>query len=176
MSNHPLEEILHPDSIAVAGASPSGRGGGFLTPLIDQGFKGSIYPVNPKYDEIHGYKAYGRVTDIPGSVDYVISSIPATAILDLIDDCVAKKVKCVHLFTARFSETGRKDAADLEKELLKRAHAGNVRLIGPNCMGVYHPKPGECTSARASVMAMPLISMSAIIWNILPEIPRPKSF
>lgn len=142
MSNHPLEEILHPGSIAVAGASPSGRGGGFLTPLIDQGFKGSIYPVNPKYDEIHGYKAYGRVTDIPGSVDYVISSIPATAILDLIDDCVAKKVKCVHLFTARFSETGRKDAADLEKELLKRAHAGNVRLIGPNCMGVYHPKQG----------------------------------
>ncbi|MBA3029130.1 MAG: hypothetical protein FP816_10020 [Desulfobacteraceae bacterium] len=142
MLNHPLEEILHPGSIAVVGASPTGRGGGFVTPLIDQGFKGPIYPINPKYDEIHGFKAYGRVTDIPGPVDFVISSIPATAILDLMDDCVAKKVKCVHLFTARFSETGRKDAADLEKELLRRAHAGNVRLIGPNCMGVYHPKQG----------------------------------
>ena len=142
MSDHPLEEILHPKSIAVVGASPSGRGGGFVTPLLDQQFKGPIYPVNPKYDEIHGFKAYGRVIDIPEPVDYVISSIPATAILDLIDDCVAKKVKCVHLFTARFSETGRKDAADLEKELLRRARAGNVRLIGPNCMGVYHPKHG----------------------------------
>ena len=142
MSDHPLEEILHPKSIAVVGASPSGRGGRFVTPLLDQGFKGTIYPVNPKYDEIHGLKAYGRVADIPDPVDYVISSIPATAILDLIDDCVAKKVKCVHLFTARFSETGRKDAADLEKELLRRAQAGNVRLIGPNCMGVYYPKQG----------------------------------
>jgi acyl-CoA synthetase (NDP forming) len=142
MSNHPLEEALHPKSIAVVGASPSGRGGRFVSPLIDQGFKGPIYPVNPKYKEINGLTAYGRVIDIPGPVDYVISSIPATAILELIDDCVAKKVKCVHLFTARFSETGRKDAADLEKELLRRARAGNVRLIGPNCMGVYYPEQG----------------------------------
>ena len=142
MSEHPLESILHPSSIAVVGASPSGRGGRFVSPLIDLGFEGAVYPVNPKYDEIAGFKAYGRVIDIPGPVDYVISSIPATAILQLIDDCVAKKVKCVHLFTARFSETGRKDAAELEQELLRRAKAGNVRLIGPNCMGVYYPKQG----------------------------------
>ena len=142
MSIHPLEELLHPDSIAVVGASPNDRGGRFVSPLIDLGFKGAIYPVNPKYTEIMGFKTYARVTDIPGPVDYVISSIPATRILELIDDCVAKKVKCIHLFTARFSETGRKDAADLEKEVLRRARAGNIRIIGPNCMGVYNPKQG----------------------------------
>jgi acyl-CoA synthetase (NDP forming) len=141
-SDHPLEEVLHPKSIAVAGASPTGRGGAFITPLIDMGFKGEIYPVNPKYDEAMGFKCYPRVSDIPGPVDYVISSIPATHILDLIDDCVEKKVKGVHLFTARFSETGRADAAELEQELLRRARAGGVRLIGPNCMGLYHPKMG----------------------------------
>ncbi|MBW1708304.1 MAG: CoA-binding protein [Deltaproteobacteria bacterium] len=142
MSVHPLEEILHPKSIAIAGASGSGRGGGFITPLQELGFRGDIYPVNPKYNEIMGMKAYARISDIPGPVDFVISSIPSTGILDLIDDCVKKGVKGVHLFTARFSETGRKDAVELEQELLRRAQAGGVRLIGPNCMGVYYPEEG----------------------------------
>ena len=142
MSTHPLEEILHPRSIAVVGASVSGRSSGFITPFKELGFKGEVYPVNPKYDEILGMKAYARVTDIPGPVDYVISSIPATAILGLIDDCVKKGVKAVHLFTARFSETGRKEATELEQELLRRARNGGVRLIGPNCLGVYYPDMG----------------------------------
>ena len=139
MSTHPLEDILHPRSIAVVGASASGRGGGFVWPLQELGYKGKIYPVNPKYPEIMGLKAYGRVTDIPGPVDYVISSVPSTAALGLMQDCVKKGVKCVHFFTARFSETGRKDAADLEKEILRTAQEGGVRIIGPNCMGVYYP-------------------------------------
>jgi len=142
MSTHPLEDILHPRSIAVAGASAGGRGGGFIWPLQELGFKGEIYPVNPKYPEIMGLKAYGRVTGIPGPVDYVISSVPATAALGLMKDCVEKEVKCVHFFTARFSETGRKDAADLEQEILRTAREGGVRIIGPNCMGVYYPAGG----------------------------------
>jgi acyl-CoA synthetase (NDP forming) len=142
MSDHPLEEILHPKSIAVVGASASGRGAGFLAPLREFGFKGELYPVNPKYDEIFGLKSYARLRDIPGPVDYVISSIPAAGVLDLIDDCVEKQVKCVHLFTARFSETGRQDAAELEQEILRRAQDGGIRLIGPNCLGVYYPKMG----------------------------------
>ena len=142
MSTHPLEEILHPRSIAVVGASASGRGGGFIWPLQELGYKGEIYPVNPKYPEIMGLKAYARVTDIPGPVDYVISSIPSTQALGLMKDCAAKGVKCVHFFTARFSETGRQDAADLEQEILRTAQKGGVRIIGPNCMGVYHPAEG----------------------------------
>jgi len=142
MSNHPLEEILHPKSIAVVGASDTGRGRGFLTPLQNQGFKGKIYPVNPKYNEIGGLPAYPRVSAIPGPVDYVISSIPAQQVLDLVEDCAQKGVKGLHLFTARFSETGRKDAADLEIEILRRARKYGLRIIGPNCMGVYYPKEG----------------------------------
>jgi len=142
MSTHPLEEILHPKSIAVVGASDTGRGGGFLTPLQDQGYKGEIYPVNPKYSVIGGLPAYPRVSAIPGPVDYVISSIPAQEIMDLVEDCGQKGVKGLHLFTARFSETGRKDAADLELEILRRARKYGLRIIGPNCMGVYYPKEG----------------------------------
>jgi len=140
MSNHPLEEILHPKSIAVVGASDTGRGGGFLTPLQNSGYQGNIYPVNPKYDVIGGLPAFPRVSAIPGPVDYVISSIPAQQVLDLVEDCGQKGVKGLHLFTARFSETGRKDAADLEQEILRRARKNNIRIIGPNCLGVYYPK------------------------------------
>ena len=142
MSDHPLEEILHPKSIAVVGASEHFRGPSFFPALKGYGFKGELYPVNPKYETIFGIKAYARVSDIPGPVDYVISSIPAAGVLDLIADCTEKKVKCIHLFTARFSETGRQDATELEREVLRQAQAGGIRLIGPNCMGVYHPKMG----------------------------------
>ncbi len=137
MSNHPLEEILHPKSIAVVGASDTGRGGGFLTPLQNSGYQGKIYPINPKYDTIGGLPAFPRVSAIPGPVDYVISSIPANQVLDLVEDCGQKGVKGLHLFTARFSETGRKEAADLEQEILRRARKNNIRIIGPNCLEIF---------------------------------------
>ena len=143
MSAHPLEEILHPQSIAVVGASGSGgRGSGFLSPLLELGFKGKIYPVNPKYSEIEGMKAYPSLREIPDSVDYVISVVPAPEVLNMLEDCSQKGVKGVHLFTARFSETGRPEAADLEQEILKQARKRGIRLIGPNCMGVYYPRQG----------------------------------
>lgn len=141
MSNQ-LREILNPSSIAIVGASQEGRGRGFVSPLIDLGFAGRIYPVNPKYQEVSGLSCYPSVKDIPGDVDYVISSVPSTAALGVMRDCVEKGVKCVHYFTARFSETGRPEDAALEHEILKTAREGGVRIIGPNCMGLYNPKAG----------------------------------
>ena len=143
MVTHPLEEILHPRAIAVVGVSNnSGRGTGFMSPLVELGYKGQIYPVNPKYSDIMGLKAYPTVKDIPGVVDYVISSVPASQVLGMIADAAEKGVKAIHLFTARFSETGRKDAIELEQEILKQARKAGIRLIGPNCMGVYYPGEG----------------------------------
>lgn len=141
MFTHPLEELLHPRSIAVVGASARVvQGPSFLEAVCEFGFKNPIYPVNPKYSEIMGLKAYPRVKDIPGVVDYVISSIPASKVLGLIADCAEKGVKVIHLFTARFSETGRPEAAELEQEVLRQAKKAGIRLIGPNCMGVYYPE------------------------------------
>lgn len=142
MAEHSLEEVLHPKSIAVVGASDEGRGPQFFSTLIDFGFKGKLYPVNPKYSEVMKIKAYPTVRDIPGPVDYVISAAPAPQVPQIMRDCVQKRVKCVHLFTARFSETGRKDAAKLERQILRIAKEGGVRIIGPNCMGIYYPRLG----------------------------------
>ncbi len=144
MSTHSLEEVLHPQSIAVVGASdnPSAAGYGFTEFFLLHNFKGKIYPVNPKYSEILGMKAYASLRDIPTSVDYVISCIPAREVLTMLEDCSQKGVKAVHLFTARFSETGHREAAELELEILKRARKWGIRLIGPNCRGVYYPRQG----------------------------------
>jgi len=144
MSIHPLESIFHPQSIAVIGSSnhPDSQGHGFTAPLLEYGYTGKIYPVNPKHPEILGLKAYADIRDIPGSVDHVISCIPASKVLDLIKSCPEKGVNAVHLYTARFSETGRKEAIALEQEILREAKKGGVRLIGPNCMGLYYPAEG----------------------------------
>ena len=111
ISYQELESLFQPQSIAVVGASANQRvrGHGFVKDLIDFGFPGPIYPVNPTLDEMLGLKAYHRLEDIPGPVDYVISAVPASAILDLVEGARAKGVKLLHLFTARFSETGRQE-------------------------------------------------------------------
>ena len=114
----------------------------YTSHLVDYGYRGKIYLVNPRYSEILGIKVYPSLREIPGTVDYVISCVRAAEVLNLLEDCSRKGVKGVHLYTARFSETGRKDAAELEQEILKRAREFGIRLIGPNCMGVYHPRVG----------------------------------
>ena len=141
-----LDPIFHPRSVAVAGVSGKERdwGGGnmFVRALQRAGFPGPIYPINPRVDEFDGMKFYPSVSAIPGPVDYVISSVPSRYVLDLMDDCVAKGVRAVHFFTAGFRETGDPELAQLEQQVLAKARASNVRIIGPNCMGLYVPAAG----------------------------------
>ncbi len=139
-----LESAFHPRSMAIIGASgnPTSQGYRWVQGQVELGYRGPIYPVNPNYTDILGLKCYASIKDIPGSVDYVISSVPAASILNLLTECRDKGVKFVHLFTARFSETGDEDAIKLEREILKRAREFGIRLIGPNCLGIYYPKEG----------------------------------
>ncbi|MEW6184870.1 MAG: CoA-binding protein, partial [Thermodesulfobacteriota bacterium] len=142
--SHPLEELLQPRSIAVVGASnnPHSAGNNFTAALLKYGFRGKIFPINPNYPEILGLKAYPAVKAVPDPVDYVISAVSAPLVPSLLEDCGQKGVKLVHLFTARFSETGRPEAAELEQNILRLAKKWNIRLIGPNCMGLFYPGQG----------------------------------
>ena len=139
-----LEAAFHPRSIAVVGASgePLSFGHSFLQHLVDYGYRGRIYPVTPKWPELMGHKAYPALKDIPATVDYVICCLPASKVIDLLRQCPEKGVRVVHLFTGRFSETGRQEAAHLEEDILRLATELGVRLIGPNCMGIYNPGEG----------------------------------
>jgi acyl-CoA synthetase (NDP forming) len=138
-----LEFIFHPRSIAVVGASGHGNiTRMFLGPLIQFGYKGEIYPIHPKASEVLGLKTFPSILDVPGPVDHVTCAIRAALTPQLMRECVAKKVKLVQIFTAGFSESGEEQGTRLEKEIAEIARRGNVRVLGPNCMGIYYPSAG----------------------------------
>jgi acyl-CoA synthetase (NDP forming) len=140
-----LGALFSPSSVAIVGASSNPFAGGyqFTRFLIDQGFRGRLYLVNPTATEILGLRVYPRLTEIlESSVDYVISCIPAEGVPSLLDDCSKKSVKLVHLFTARLKETGRDKETKLQDEILGKARKLGIRILGPNCMGIYYPRLG----------------------------------
>ncbi|MCP4752580.1 MAG: hypothetical protein GY866_16960 [Proteobacteria bacterium] len=143
---HELDGLFYPRSIAVVGATPKekdiGSGNMFIEGAFEQKFKGMIYPIHPNAESILGFKAYPTVRAVPGEVDLVILSIPLDLVLSVLADCAAKGVKFVHLFTAGFSETGRAETAEIEREILAVAEKSGFRIVGPNCMGIYCPEGG----------------------------------
>ena len=147
MASSSLDAIFNPRSIAIAGVSTKGHtgllgGAAYMDAMLTCGFKGQLYPVNPKGGEVFGRTMYPTVRDIPGPVDYVISAIPASGALHLMEDCVASGVKAVHFFTSGFSELGKAEGVDLERKVLSLARKHGIRIVGPNCMGVYAPAAG----------------------------------
>ncbi len=136
--------LFQPRSVAIVGASSNvdSPGHDYVKSLLVAGFKGAIYPVNPRAPEILGLRAYASLSEVPGDVDLVISCIPAGGVLDLIGECGAKRVRALHLFTGRFSETGDAGAAQLELEVKRRAAEAGIRVLGPNCMGVFDSSSG----------------------------------
>ncbi len=133
------EAVFAPRSVAIAGASANvdSPGHDYVRSIVEFGFAGPIYPINPRATEILGLPAYPSLAHVPGSVDLVISCIPADGVLDLIAQAKAKGATALHLFTGRFSETGDERAAALERQVQQAATAAGIRIIGPNCMGVY---------------------------------------
>ncbi|MCX8175932.1 MAG: CoA-binding protein [Candidatus Bathyarchaeota archaeon] len=140
-----IDKLFNPNSVAIIGVSlnPTSAGYHYTRHLLDYRFPGKIFPVNPNFNEIFGLKVYPRLKDVPEpSVDYVICCISAEKVLNLLEECHIKNVKLLHLFTARMKETGREDRIKLEEEILKKARSFGVRILGPNCMGLYNPKIG----------------------------------
>ncbi|MDM8001261.1 MAG: CoA-binding protein [Dehalococcoidia bacterium] len=137
-----LDAVFNPKSVAVAGASPGKQGQLFLDSFLASGYKGKIFAINSKGQEVSGMKAYKSIKDLPESVDYVVCCIPAPAVPQLIRDCGAKGVKVVSVFTAGFSEIGTDEGKRLEKEVAQASRETGVRVIGPNCLGVYAPGVG----------------------------------
>jgi len=142
--DHPLDFLFHPRSVAIAGVSknPENVGHRYLKQLTDFPFQGPIYPVSISDETVMGIDCYKTVGDIPGPVDHVISCIPHHQVLSLVNDCVAKGVRSIHLFTARLAETQLEDRRMLEKQIIDTARQGGIRIIGPNCMGLYCPQVG----------------------------------
>ena len=130
-----MERFFKPDSIAIVGASTNKlKGGHRILKNIATGFKGDIYPVNPRYEEIDGFTCYPTVNDIPGPVDLAIVFVPAPAAVKAVKACARKGISRVMIQSAGFAETGEEGRA-LQKDLLKIKAESGMRIWGPNCMG-----------------------------------------
>ncbi|MBI4766510.1 MAG: CoA-binding protein, partial [Deltaproteobacteria bacterium] len=137
-----LESMFYPKSVALVGASsnPLGWGGtSFLLRLKNIGFPGKMYPINPKATEVLGLKAYPNLQSIPEAVDLVIIAISAPGVPRILEDCLTAGIKNVHIFSSGFSETGEEQGIKLEQQIIEIIKRGNLRVVGPNCMGLYVP-------------------------------------
>jgi acyl-CoA synthetase (NDP forming) len=108
--------------------------------LVAFGYSGKLYPVNPQENEILGIKTYSRVTDIPEPVEFATITTPAPAVPAIVEECLAKGVKAVQILSAGFREAG-EEGQRLE-DLVARTAAKGIRVVGPNCFGIYSPAGG----------------------------------
>jgi acetyltransferase len=132
-----LEAFFCPKSIAVVGASRSKEklGRGILENIIRYGYKGRVYPINPRADEILGLTCYPSVIDVPDEIDLAVIVIPARFVINVMEECGRKGVKGVVIISAGFREAGL-EGVKREKEVVSIAKEYGIRLIGPNCLGI----------------------------------------
>jgi acyl-CoA synthetase (NDP forming) len=140
-----LDAFFNPHSVAVIGATKKVDKAGHvifknLATNKQRGvFKGALYPVNPGEDSILGFKCFKTLSKVPGEVDLIVVIVPAKIVPSVMEEAVAKKVKTAVIITAGFKEVGNKE---LEDQVIAIAAKGGIRVLGPNCLGVYYSKTG----------------------------------
>lgn len=142
-----LSSFFHPSSIAVIGASesPGKLGHEILRNLLEGGFPGALYPINPKSERILGLACCKNVKDVPDSVELAVIIIPARFVAQSIADCGEKGVKAAIVISGGFSEAG-SEGEELQRQVVEMADKYGVRVIGPNCQGVNNPYHPCCAS------------------------------
>lgn len=137
-----LHAVFYPQSVAVVGASTRHGtvGNDILRNLVFTEFQGAVYPVNPKTKSVLGIRCYPSLTEVPDPVDLAVIIVPAPAVLEAIDQAIARQVKGVVVISAGFKEVGA-SGAELENELRRKVQSAGIPLIGPNCLGVINTDP-----------------------------------
>ncbi len=140
---HTLDAVLRPRSVAVIGASdsPTRIGGRPIRYLLEAGFQGPIYPVNPKHRRVQGLAAVAAIDEVTDPVDLAIIAVPAPDVIRIVETCAARGVRGVVIFSAGFAETDT-NGRDAQRRLSEIAAATGMRIVGPNCLGVYNSSIG----------------------------------
>ena len=146
-----LNQLFAPKSIAVIGASRKDGtlGKMFLDAIVAMNYKGQVYPVNPKADQINGITCYPDVQSVPGSPDLAVILIPKEFVSEALDQLAKKDIKNVIVISAGFREVG-SQGAKLEKALLAKIKEYDIRMIGPNSMGIFNTHPDVSLNATFS--------------------------
>ena len=135
-----LDPFFKPRSVAIVGASREPRKFGHVIfrNFVESEFEGETYPVNPQTENIMGYKSYDSVLNIKSELDLAVIAIPAARVPAVIDDCISQNVKAAVIVSGGFKEVGEKGQG-LEDEIKRKIEKSSLRVIGPNCIGVYDP-------------------------------------
>ena len=151
----PLDVFFRPRNVAVIGATENqlGVGRSLVSNLIQTSFAGSIYPVNPNHSAVLGLRCYPNLREVPEKVDLAVIATPARTVPGIVRECIAAGIQEAVIISAGFRETGEKGAV-LEQEILREAHAGKMRILGPNCLGIMSPHYG-LNATFANSMARP---------------------
>ena len=150
--SQPLDLFFAPKSVAVIGATenPGSVGRTIVKNLVSSPFGGTVYPVNPKRPSVLGIKAYKSIAEIPEQVDLAVIVTPATSVPAIVRQCVDEGVKAAIVISAGFKEVGAA-GVELERQVLTEARRGNMRIIGPNCLGVMSPLSGLNATFAATI-------------------------
>jgi acyl-CoA synthetase (NDP forming)/GNAT superfamily N-acetyltransferase len=137
-----IARLLTPSSVAVVGASTDeGKiGNAVLRHLLEYGFAGPVYPVNPTARHVRGVPAYAGIESIPGDVDLAVIAVPAGEVAGVVEDCRRKRVRGLVVISGGFGESGPEGRA-AERQLVASARASGMRVVGPNCLGVVNTDP-----------------------------------
>jgi len=135
-----LDKLFHPRAIALVGASEKAGqvGTALLRNLIQGGFKGRLYPINPKYTQVMNIRAYGSLNDVDDQVDLAIIAVPIDQVPGVVRECSNAGVKTAIIVSVGGKETGA-GGQELEREIADAASAGRIRIVGPNCLGLMAP-------------------------------------
>ena len=138
-----LDALFDPRSVAVIGATedPTRIGGRPLRYLRESGFQGEVWPVNPRRDRVQGIEARSDIAEVPGPIDVAIVVVPASLTLRTVEACAAHGVKAAVVFTSGFAETDAVGAAR-QRRMGEVARSSGMRILGPNCLGVYNAAIG----------------------------------
>lgn len=142
-----LDSIFRPQSVAVVGASSAPEKYGYiiLKNILDAGFAGPVYPVNPKATEILGRPCARSIADLPAGVDLAVIIIPARAVPPALEEAGRRGIRAAVIISGGFAESGDEGAA-LQREVVEVARRAEIRVVGPNCQGVNNPHHGLCAS------------------------------
>ncbi|BAL24523.1 bifunctional acetate--CoA ligase family protein/GNAT family N-acetyltransferase [Azoarcus sp. KH32C] len=176
---HYLSPLIEPKSVGIIGASEreNSLGHVLVRNMLDGGFRGRLFAVNPKHESVLGVPCYKSVEDVPHRLDLAVVAVRADRVLSIVESCGRAGVKAVVIISSGFSETGPRGAT-LERHVVEAARRHRIRLLGPNCLGIMRPDLGlNATFAHVSAMkgTIGLISQSGALCTSILDWAKPNN-
>ena len=171
LEQHYLTSLFEPKAVAVIGASDreGSVGNVILRNLLEGGYQGRLYPINPKHETVQGLPAYKSIEEIGARVELAVIATKPRSVPEIVEQCGRSGVKFAIVITAGFAEAGHTGAA-LERKMLEIARSYNVRILGPNCLGLIRPAI-KLNATFAQVSANPgnlaLVSQSGALCSAI---------